>query len=78
MGPALYHSIKEITKLLRKVKKLKVPDFYTYDKKEIIYLAWREQSSNRKYVIYEEDNNYAAFYGDLSTNKVKGFCKICH
>ncbi|MFI3886842.1 elongation factor G-binding protein [Streptococcus parauberis] len=75
--PFTIPSNKEITKLLRKVKKLKVPDFETYDKKEIIYLAWNEQSSNRKYVLYEDNNKSAAFYGDLSTDKVKDFCKIC-
>ncbi|RAI78789.1 hypothetical protein BFS34_010835 [Macrococcoides caseolyticum subsp. hominis] len=41
-----------ISKLFKKVKKLKVPDLVLIDRKEISFLSWNDLSGNRKYFIY--------------------------
>src|SRR5699024_5560459 len=43
----------EVSKLFKKVKKLKIPDFDEVDKKAICFIAWNDLSSNRKYFIYK-------------------------
>lgn len=69
----------EVSKLFKKVKKLKIPDFDEVDKKAICFIAWNDLSSNRKYFIYKNrDHELDGIYGELSPNKIKGFCKICN
>ena len=49
------------------------------DTKEISYLGWNDNSSNRKYIVYKNlDDKFEGIYGEISPNKVKGFCKICN
>lgn len=72
-------SANQISKIFRKVKKIKVPDLSTIDTKETSYLGWNDVSSNRKYIVYKNnDEVFEGVYGELSPNKVKGFCKICN
>lgn len=66
-----------MTKLFKKVKKLKAPDLDSFDPKELVFLSWNEPASNRKYVLYKTEDSFEAFWGDLSSTKIKGFCKIC-
>ena len=69
----------EVNKLFKKVKKLKAPDFDEVDKKSLCFIAWNDLSSNRKYFIYKNRHNeFDGIYGELSPNKIKGFCKICN
>lgn len=68
-----------VNKLFKKVKKLKVPDFDEMDKKAVAFIAWNDISSNRKYFIYKnKEHQFEGIYGELSPNKIKGFCKICN
>lgn len=68
-----------ISKLFKKVKKLKVPDLDLIDRKEISFLSWNDLSGNRKYFIYKNAlDEYQGAYGEISSTKVKGFCKICN
>lgn len=69
----------QVSKLFKKVKKLKVPDFDEMDKKSVCFIAWNDLSSNRKYFIYKNrDKQFDRIYSELSPNKIKGFCKICN
>lgn len=72
-------SSSQLEKIFRKVKKLKRPDINLIDTKEISYLGWNDNSSNRKYIVYKNlDDKFEGIYGEISPNKVKGFCKICN
>ncbi|UBH22416.1 FusB/FusC family EF-G-binding protein [Macrococcus armenti] len=69
----------QLNKLFRKVKKLKAPDVNTMDTKETSYLGWNDVSANRKYIVYKnEADQFEGIYGEISPNKVKGFCNICN
>lgn len=69
----------QLNKLFRKVKKLKAPDINTIDTKEMSYLGWNDVSANRKYIVYKnEADQFEGIYGEISPNKVKGFCNICN
>ncbi|HCD4696560.1 TPA: hypothetical protein NBR42_002643, partial [Staphylococcus aureus] len=46
-------SSSQLEKIFRKVKKLKRPDINLIDTKEISYLGWNDNSSNRKYIVYK-------------------------
>ncbi len=62
----------QVSKLFKKVKKLKVPDFGEMDKKSVCFIAWNDLSSNRKYFIYKNrDKQFDGIYGELSSNKIK-------
>lgn len=72
-------STKQMDKLFRKVKKLKTPNVAELDTKALTYLGWNDNASNRKYIVYRDENGkLQGIFGDLSPNKVKGFCKICN
>ena len=72
-------SKKEVDKLFKKVKKLNVPDLDQVDTKTTVFLAWNDLSANRKYFVFKNrDNEYEGMFGELSVNKIKGFCKICN
>lgn len=70
---------KQIDKLFKKVKKLHGPDLDVVDTKSTAFLAWNDLSSNRKYFVFKNrDDEHEGMFGELSVNKIKGFCKICN
>ena len=65
-------SSSQLEKIFRKVKKLKRPDINLIDTKEISYLGWNDNSSNRKYIVYKNlDDKFEGIYGEISPNKTK-------
>lgn len=51
-------------KIFRKGKKLKTPDINLIDTKEISYLGWNDNSSNRKYIVYKNlDDKFEGICG---------------
>lgn len=71
--------LKQLQKTFKKVKKLKIPVVTPEVLQENTYIGWNELSSQRKYIIYYDDNHQLhGFYGDLSPQTVKGFCSICN
>lgn len=72
-------SHKQIEKVFRKVKKLKMPEISDTQSRDSTFISWNDISSNRKYIIYYDENGQLqGFYGDLSPQTVKGFCNICN
>ena len=72
-------SNKKIEKTFRKVKKIKVPTINDKSLYTSSFIGWNDISSNRKYIIYYDKNNQLqGFFGDISTQIVKGFCSICN
>src|SRR5699024_12376457 len=59
--------------------KINVAEWKKGDKKKIIILGWNEINNNKKYFVFKNrDNEYEGMFGELSVNKIKGFCKICN
>lgn len=72
-------SLSQVQKVFRKVKKVKIPNENDIDLKVTSYLGWNDIASNRKYIIFKNsEDRFDGIYGELSPNKVKGFCKICN
>ncbi|HLR18373.1 MAG TPA: FusB/FusC family EF-G-binding protein [Staphylococcus sp.] len=72
-------SNKKIEKTFRKVKKIKIPTINDKSLYTSSFIGWNDISSNRKYIIYYDKNNQLqGFFGDISTQIVKGFCSICN
>ncbi|WP_414042980.1 FusB/FusC family EF-G-binding protein [Macrococcus sp. EM39E] len=71
-------SAKQMEKLFKKVKKLKIPPSDQYDLQMMSYIGWNDNAASRKYIVYKgEDSTFKSLYGELSPSKVKGFCSIC-
>lgn len=70
---------KQVEKVFKKVKKIKLPSFSEEELLISTFLGWNDNSSNRKYIIYYDENNQLnGFFGELSNQTVKGFCSICN
>lgn len=54
---------KQIEKMFRKVKKLKVPDFASVDLKETTYLAWDDIGSQSKFMIIATEQGFTGLHG---------------
>lgn len=64
---------KELKKLFPKDKKLKVPDLKNIDWTEISYLSWFDSGTNRKYIVYRNDNNIKSIRGIFSQSSKREY-----
>lgn len=78
VAPFVAPTNKQVEKVFRKVKKLKVPEWSTDDLRELSYLGWNDPGSQRKYLLYRQNGELKGKYGYLSPNSVKNICAICH
>ncbi len=76
--PFVQPSDKQIEKVFRKVKKLQRPDFESFDLRDHTYIGWNDPGTQKKFLLYYNDERLEGIYGDLSTKVVKGYCSICH
>ena len=67
----------QIDKLFRKVKKLKQPDWNQLDLREHTYIGWNDPGSQKKFMIYYEEEKLKGISGTLSPTINKGICSIC-
>lgn len=67
-----------IKKLFPKVKKLKVPSLEHVDVREISYLGWNDQGSNKKYLVAPYHNRLIGLQGTFNIINQKGICALCN
>ena len=67
----------QLDKLFRKVKKLKQPDWNQLDLREHTYVGWNDSGSQKKFMIYYEEEKLKGITGTLSPTINKGICSIC-
>ncbi|WP_125684717.1 FusB/FusC family EF-G-binding protein [Levilactobacillus yonginensis] len=70
-------SIKQLSKLFRKVKKLKQPEWADLNLHELTYLGWNDGGSQKKYLVAPYQDRLIGIQGDLAPQVVKGVCAIC-
>ncbi|NJE62867.1 elongation factor G-binding protein [Enterococcus durans] len=75
--PFIQPTKPQIDKLFRKVKKLKQPDWNQLDLKEHTYIGWNDLGSQKKFMIYYEEEKLKGISGTLSPTINKGICSIC-
>ena len=69
---------KQLSKLFRKVKKLKQPDWSQLALHELTYLGWNDGGNQKKYLVIPDQERWVGIQGELSPQTVKGVCAICH
>ena len=70
-------STPQIEKLFRKVKKLKQPAWNEIDLQEHTYIGWNDPGTQKKFMVYYEDEKLKGISGTLSPTINKGICAIC-
>lgn len=75
--PFMQPSKPQIEKLFRKVKKLKQPAWNEIDLQEHTYIGWNDPGTQKKFMIYYEDEKLKGISGTLSPTINKGICAIC-
>ncbi|WP_252898592.1 FBP domain-containing protein [Secundilactobacillus odoratitofui] len=73
-----YQPANKLKRSFVKLKKLKQPNFNALELSEQTFIGWNDIATQRKYMLYYDDNKLAGVYGDLSVSVIKGFCTICH
>lgn len=71
-------SQKQIEKVFRKVKKLKIPDFQNWDLREHTYLGWNDPGSQKKFLLLYGPKGLTGISGSMPTEIKKNICTICH
>jgi hypothetical protein len=67
-----------IKKLFPKAKKLKLPSLENINYKEMTYLGWYDNGTNKKYIIAQQQNNFIGLHGSFTLSSKKGICTLCN
>lgn len=70
-------SNKQLEKVFKKTKKLKIPDWENIDLKESSYIGWNDSGKQKKFIVLYEDEKLTGVVGDLSPTIKPGVCSIC-
>jgi len=70
-------SVNQLSKLFRKVKKLKQPEWPSLNLHELTYLGWNDGGSQKKYLVAPYQDRLIGIQGDLAPQVIKGVCSIC-
>ena len=76
--PFVAPSAKQVEKVFRKTKKLRLPNFDAMDLKEHTYIGWNDPGQQQKFMLYYENGVLKGLKGNFSSNILKNVCSICH
>lgn len=71
-------SDKQLIKVFKKVKKLKLPKWGEHDLRDYNYFGWNDLGTGRKFMILYQENQIIGVYGTISPTIKKGLCAICN
>lgn len=71
-------SKQQLTKLFKKTKKLKIPDWDTMDLREYTFYGWNDSGKQQKFIIAAIEGQLIGVQGTISPSTQKGICPICH
>jgi hypothetical protein len=67
-----------LTKLFKKVKKLKEPIWSVEDMRDYQYFSWNDTGNQKKFILaLDQDGKHHGFVGNMSPTTTKGICTIC-
>ncbi|WP_203640423.1 FusB/FusC family EF-G-binding protein [Levilactobacillus andaensis] len=69
---------KQMSKLFRKVKKLKQPEWGSLNLHQLTYLGWNDGGNQKKYLVAPYDGRLIGIQGQFNPETIKGLCAICH
>lgn len=70
-------SNKQVEKVFRKTKKLKLPNWDTLAMDEHSYVGWNDPGSQKKFILYYQDEKLQGLSGSINPNIIKNVCVIC-
>ncbi|BDZ29574.1 FusB/FusC family EF-G-binding protein [Lactiplantibacillus sp. WILCCON 0030] len=70
-------STKQLSKIFRKVKKLKQPEWANLQLHELTYLGWNDGGNQKKYLVAPFEDRLIGIQGEFSPQTIKGVCAIC-
>jgi hypothetical protein len=71
-------SKQQLTKLFKKTKKLKIPDWDTLDLRDYTFYSWNDSGKQQKFIVAFIDGQFVGVQGNISPTVQKGICPICH
>lgn len=71
-------SKQQLTKLFKKTKKLKIPDWDAIDLREYTFYSWNDSGKQQKFIVASIDGQLIGVQGTISPTTQKGICPICH
>lgn len=71
-------SKQQLTKLFKKTKKLKIPEWETMDLRDYTFYSWNDSGKQQKFIIASIDGQLVGVSGTISPTTQKGICPICH
>ncbi|AKP64203.1 fibronectin-binding protein [Levilactobacillus koreensis JCM 16448] len=69
---------KQLSKLFRKVKKLKQPEWGSLNLHQLTYLGWNDGGNQKKYLVAPYEGRLIGIQGQFNPETIKGLCAICH
>ncbi|WP_348921448.1 FusB/FusC family EF-G-binding protein [Enterococcus rotai] len=71
-------SKQQLTKLFKKTKKLKIPEWETMDLRDYTFYSWNDSGKQQKFIIASIDGQLVGVSGTIAPTTQKGICPICH
>lgn len=71
-------SKQQITKLFKKTKKLKIPDWDSLDLRDYTFYSWNDSGKQQKFIVASIDDQLIGVSGTITPTTQKGICTICH
>ncbi|MTD40245.1 elongation factor G-binding protein [Erwinia sp. CPCC 100877] len=71
-------SKQQLTKLFKKTKKLKIPDWDTLDLRDYTFYSWNDSGKQQKFIVALIDDQFVGVQGTISPTVQKGICPICY
>jgi hypothetical protein len=71
-------SKQQLTKLFKKTKKLKIPEWDELDLRDYTFYSWNDSGKQQKFIVALIDGQFIGVQGSISPAIQKGICPICH
>ncbi|AYC30470.1 FusB/FusC family EF-G-binding protein [Paenisporosarcina cavernae] len=69
---------EKIRKLFPKLKKVSIPNLTEIDWRLQTFLGWNDKGSDKKCLIFWQNEKHLPTYGTFEVSKKDGICAICH
>lgn len=68
----------QLTKLFKKTKKLKIPDWENMDLRDYTFYSWNDSGKQQKFIVASIAGKLVGVSGTITPTTQKGICTICH
>jgi hypothetical protein len=68
---------QHLKKMFPKHKKIKLPNLSTIDLNQLTYLSWNDLGYNKKFIVYELEEEIVGIECELAPSSKKNLCSFC-